>query len=77
MAVGGRSPEPVTELLMEGRWTRVWVSVRSVAATDGAIVEAIDRVLLLSPPLEDAMLVVLVCTPGTPPVYPFAGCGVG
>ena len=66
MAVGGRSVEPpLTEWLTEGRCTRVWVSVLSVAATDGAIVEAIDIVLLLSPPVDDAMLVVLVWEPGT------------
>lgn len=36
----------------------------SVAATDGAIVEAMDIVLLLSAPFDDAILVVLVWIPG-------------
>jgi hypothetical protein len=40
------------------------VSVASVGASDGAVVDAIDRVLLLSVPVEEAILVVLVCVPG-------------
>lgn len=65
MAVGGRSVEPpLIEWLTDGRWTSVWVSDLSVAATDGAIVEAMDMVLPLSPPVEEAILAVLVWEPG-------------
>lgn len=67
MAVGGRSP--LVELLIEVRCTRVWVSVRSLGAIEGGtIVEAIDMDLPLSLPIDEAMLVVLVCDPGGP--YP-------
>jgi hypothetical protein len=57
---------------MDERCTRVWVSVLSLGATEGggAIVEAIDMVLVLSLPIDDAMLVVLVWDPGGP--YPAA-----
>ena len=57
----------MTELLFEGRWTRV-CSVRTVSATEGAIVDAIDMVRVLSvivEVVEDTTLVVLVCAPGT------------
>lgn len=76
MAVGGRSVEPLTDWLIDGRWTRVWASDLSVAATDGAIVEAIDIVLVLSAPFEEAILVVLVWEPGAE-VKPFGNdwCG--
>jgi hypothetical protein len=57
------------ELLNEVRCTRVWVSVRSLGAIEGGvIVEAIDMDLPLSLPIDEAMLVVLVCDPGGP--YP-------
>ncbi len=58
MAVGGRSPL-IEPLLTDGRCTRVGASVLSDGAMDGAMVEAIDIVLLLSLP-EEAMLTVLV-----------------
>ena len=58
-------------VLTEGRCVRVMVSDLSVGATEGAIVEAIDMVLLLSLP-EEAMLTVLVWVPGAG-VKPFKG----
>jgi hypothetical protein len=62
-AVGGRSPG--TEPLADGRCVSVSASDLSEAVViDGAIVEAIDMVLILSLPVEDTMLVVLVCVPG-------------
>jgi hypothetical protein len=48
------------------------VSVFSLGAIEGGtIVDAIDMDLVLSWPIDEAMLVVLVCDPGGP--YP-AGC---
>jgi hypothetical protein len=64
LAVGGRSP---LEELTDDRCTNVCESVLSVAAIEGAIVEAIDMVLLSLPPVDDAMLVVLVWVPGAEP----------
>jgi len=59
LAVGGRSP--LIELLIDVRCTSVCVSVLSLGAIEGgAIVEAIDMVLLLSLPVDETMLVVLV-----------------
>lgn len=62
LAVGGRSLP--TEGLTDGRCTSVLVSVLSEEARDGAIVDAMDIVRLLSLPVEDAMLVALVWAPG-------------
>ncbi len=75
LAVGGRSP--LVELVIEVRWcTRVCASALSVAAIEGAtIVEAIDMDRPLSLPIDEAMLVVLVCDPGGP--YPWAYPGFG
>jgi hypothetical protein len=56
LAVGGRSP--LIELLIDVRCTRVCVSLGAIEG--GAIVEAIDMVLLLSLPVDETMLVVLV-----------------
>jgi len=47
---------------MDGLWTRVCVSVLSDGAMEGAIVDAMDIVLVLSFP-DDAILVVLACDP--------------
>lgn len=69
MAVAGLSLS--TDRATDGRCTKVLESVLSLAAMDGAIVDAIDMVLSLLPLVEEAMLVVLVCEPGAG-VYPFA-----
>ena len=66
MAVGGRSPS--IERLTDGLCTKVCVSVFSLGATEGAMVEAIDIVRWLSP-LVEFIVVVLVCAPGAG-VYP-------
>lgn len=65
----------MTELVMDVRCTRVWLSVLSLGAIEGGtMVEAIDMVLLLSWPIDDAILVVLVWDPGGP-WYPGFGDG--
>ena len=70
MAVGGRSP---LDVVVEVRCTRVWASLGAIEG--GTIVEAIDIVLVLSLPIDEAMLVVLVCDPGGP--YPDEYPGFG
>lgn len=76
MAVEGRSLS--MDLLLDGRWTSVEAS-DSDGVMVGAMLDAIDMVREWSPPLDEAMLTVLVCTPGAlgyPPPFmegkPFA-----
>lgn len=83
MAVGGRSLS--IDLLLDCREATTVPASDSEGVMVGAIVEAIDIVLECSPPpVEDAMLMALVCAPGAcgyPPLgvaYPFvAGNSAG
>ena len=68
----------MTELLSEVRGTRVCESVLSLGAIEGGtIVEAIDMVLVLSLPVDETMLVVLVWDPGGPYPAGYPGFGDG